>query len=74
MAEANRVVLTVRMRPEYKDVFSQAAENSGLEPGTAARQVLELMAGRLREDGDFLQALLEMKAAWRAGSPKDATA
>lgn len=68
MAEANRVVLTVRMRPEHKDVFSQAAENSGLEPGTAARQVLELMAGRLKEDGDFLQALLEMKAAWRANS------
>lgn len=68
MAEANRVVLTVRMRPEYKDVFSQAAENSGLEPGTAARQVLELMAGRLKEDGDFLKALIEMKEAWRANS------
>ena len=68
MAEANRVVLTVRMRPDAKDVFAQAAENSGLEPGTAARQVLELFAGRLKTDGDFLQALLEMKAAWRTSN------
>jgi hypothetical protein len=65
MADTNRVALTVRMRPDHKIVFSQAAENAGLEPGTAARQVLELIAGRLKEDGDFLQALLEMKAAWR---------
>lgn len=64
MAEANRVVLTVRMRPDLKEVFAQAAENSGLEPGTAARQLLELVAGRLKDDGDFLQALLEVKAAW----------
>ena len=64
MAEANRVVLTVRMRPEHKNTFAAAAENSGLEPGTAARQVLELFAGRLKQDGDFLQALLEMKQAW----------
>lgn len=65
MADPNRVALTVRMRPDDKAVFVQAAGKSGLEPGIAARTLLEMMAKRLREDDDFLEALLEVKQAWR---------
>lgn len=65
MTDTNRVALTVRMRPDDKAVFVQAAGKSGLEPGIAARTLLELMAKRLREDDDFLEALLEIKQAWK---------
>jgi hypothetical protein len=65
MSEENRVALTVRMKPSDKQVFVAAAAKMGLEPGTAARTLLEMMASRLRENDDFLEVLMEAKTAWR---------
>lgn len=65
MSDPNRVPLTVRLRPDDKTLFVEAAEKCGLEPGIAARQVLELMVKRLRDDDDFLEALLDMRSALR---------
>lgn len=63
MSEANRVPFTVRLRPDDKAIFAEVVEASGLEAGIAARQVLELMIKRLREEGDYLKALTEMRDA-----------
>ena len=59
----NREPLTVRLDPESKRLFSAEAEKCGLEPGVAARQILELYVQRLRSGGDYIQALAEIAAA-----------
>lgn len=43
IADSNRIARTARMRPDDKAVFVQAAGKSGLEPGIAARTLLEMM-------------------------------
>ncbi len=58
-----RVPFTVRLRADDKNVLTEAAEQSGLEAATAARQVLELMIRRLRAEGDYLTALRDMRDA-----------
>lgn len=58
-----RVPLTVRLKPEDRDLLVSAAEECGLEGGTAARQVVEAVIKRLRTDGDFLTALLTVRSA-----------
>ena len=50
MAELNRQPITVRLKPEDKEFFVQVTEESGLEPGIAARTILELMIKHLRDD------------------------
>jgi len=65
MSDANRVPLTIRLKPEDKEIFVGAAEEAGVEPGIAARQVLELVIKRLREENDFLNALIDVKQAMR---------
>ena len=65
MSEPTRVPLTVRLRPDDKDFFTEAAEQSGLEPSIAARQVLEIVINRLRTGGDFVDAVHAMKNALR---------
>ena len=45
---ANSATLTVRLDPDTKRLFSEQAEKCGLEPGVAARQILELYVQRLR--------------------------
>lgn len=65
MTKANREPLTVRLDPESKRLFSEGAEKCGLEPGVAARQILELYVQRLRESGDYIQTLADFSAALR---------
>ncbi|MGA1341832.1 MAG: hypothetical protein ACO33A_02115 [Hyphomonas sp.] len=60
----NRVPLTVRLDPDDKDFFAQHAERCGIEPSVAARQILELYVQRLRDGGDWIDALHELKSAW----------
>lgn len=62
---ANRQPITVRLDPESKRLFSEQAERCGLEPGVAARQILELYVQRLREGGDYIQTLADFSAALR---------
>lgn len=61
---ANKVPITVRLAPDDKDFFTEHAERCGIEPGVAARQILELYVQRLREGGDWIDALHELKSAW----------
>lgn len=63
---ANRQPLTVRLDPDSKRLFSEEAERCGLEPGVAARQILELYVQRLRESGDYIQTLADFSAALRS--------
>jgi hypothetical protein len=58
-----RVPLTVRLKPEDRDLFVQVAEECGLEGGTAARQLVELMIKRLRKEPNYLAALLTVQSA-----------
>lgn len=62
----NREPLTVRLDPESKRLFSEEATKCGLEPGVAARQILELYVQRLREGGDYIQTLADFSAALRS--------
>lgn len=62
---ANRQPLTVRLDPESKKLFSEEAEKCGLEPGVAARQILELYVQRLRESGDYIQTLADFSHAMK---------
>jgi hypothetical protein len=59
----NRQPLTVRLDPESKKLFAEEAEKCGLEPGVAARQILELYVQRLRESGDYIQTLSDFSQA-----------
>lgn len=65
---ANRQPLTVRLDPESKKLFSEEAEKCGLEPGVAARQILELYVQRLRESGDYIQTLADFSHAMKPKS------
>jgi len=60
---ANRQPLTVRLDPDSKKLFAEEAEKCGLEPGVAARQILELYVQRLRESGDYIQTLSDFSQA-----------
>ena len=62
---ANRQPLTVRLDPESKKLFSEEAEKCGLEPGVAARQILDLYVQRLRESGDYIQTLADFSQAMK---------
>jgi hypothetical protein len=63
MADDTRVQLTVRLKREDHTIFVQAAEECGLEGGTAARQLVEMMIKRLRQDKNFLAALIRVQSA-----------
>jgi hypothetical protein len=65
---ANRQPLTVRLDPESKKLFSEEAEKCGLEPGVAARQILELYVQRLRDSGDYIQTLADFSHAMKPKS------
>jgi len=66
---ANKQPLTVRLDPDSKRLFSEEAERCGLEPGVAARQILELYVQRLRESGDYIQTLADFSSALKAQRP-----
>ena len=66
---ANRQPLTVRLDPDSKRLFAEEAERCGLEPGVAARQILELYVQRLREGGDYIQTLADFSAALKSRNP-----
>lgn len=61
MAEPNRVPLTVRLRPDDKDVLVSAAEQASLEVGIAARMVLDIVVRRLRSGDSFLKVLGDLE-------------
>lgn len=63
---ANREPLTVRLDPESKRLFSEEAVKCGLEPGVAARQILELYVQRLREGGDYIEVLADFSQALKS--------
>lgn len=59
-----RQPISVRLRPEDKAVFADGAEACGLEPGTAARQIIELVVRWMRQTGgDYVDALQLVKSA-----------
>lgn len=64
-SDAQRVQLSVRLKSEDKDFFAAEAEACGLEPSIAARQIIELVIRRMREGGDFVDALHLLKTAMK---------
>ena len=66
MADQIRQPITVRLKPEDKEIFARAAEECGLEPGTAARQLIELVIQRMKAQGDYVDALQIVKNALKA--------
>lgn len=63
MAEANRVPITIRLRPDDKEAFVAASDASGIEAGIAARTILELVIKRIRTGQTFFQAVGELERA-----------
>lgn len=63
--KAGRAALTLRLDQEDKVFFSEQAEQCGLEPSVAIRQIIELYCQRMRAGGDFIDALHELKSAWK---------
>ena len=63
--ESRRVQFSVRLKPSDKEAFNAAAERCGLDPSAAARALLELVVQRVESGGDMLDALHEIKTAWR---------
>ncbi|MEZ5958524.1 MAG: hypothetical protein R3C27_15080 [Hyphomonadaceae bacterium] len=61
-----RSPITVRLKEEDKALFAKYAEECGLEPGTAARQLIELVIQRMRVQGDYVDALHVVKTALKA--------
>jgi hypothetical protein len=61
-----RVPITVRLKEEDKALFAKGAEECGLEPGTAARQLIELVIQRMKTRGDYVDALQIVKNALKA--------
>ena len=66
----NRVVITVRVRPELKAVLERAVGEAGMEVGTATRQLVELFALRLQTGTDYLDAIGLVKNALRTNDPR----
>jgi len=46
-----------------RSVPNNWSKKCGLEPGVAARQILELYVQRLRESGDYIQTLSDFSQA-----------
>jgi hypothetical protein len=64
-SDARRVQFSIRLRPEDKAAFSEAAERCGIDPSVAARQLIELVVQRLQSGGDLFDAIHELKSTWR---------
>lgn len=61
-----RVPLTVRISPADKAFFTEATAAAGLEAGTAARQIIELVTRYMRATGaDYIEALTTLNAAFK---------
>jgi hypothetical protein len=63
VAEPNRVPLTIRLRPDDKEVFVAAAERAGIEAGIAARTIMEMVIRRMKDGQTFFQAVGELERA-----------
>lgn len=57
-----RVPVTVRIMPEDKALLTSISVDAGLEPGTAARQIIELALRRVRAGADLIDVLAYLKA------------
>ena len=64
-ADTGRIQMTVRLKTDDKEFFAANTEVCGVEASVAARQILELVIQRMRAGGDFVDALHELKTAWR---------
>lgn len=67
-SEANRVVLSIRLRPEDKKTFADETANCGLEASVAARQLLELIVKNMRAGNDYVEILHTVTRALNAGT------
>lgn len=63
MPEPNREPLTIRLRPDDKATFVAAAARSGIEPGIAARTIMEMVIRRMKDGQTFFQAVGELERA-----------
>lgn len=70
-ATERKVQFSIRMEPEQKKRFSDAAASSGMDPSFAARQLLEMVVERVDQGGDMLDALYEIRQALRERAGKD---
>lgn len=59
-----RVQFSFRLGARTKERFSRAAEQAGVDPSAAARQLIELVVQRLEVGGDLIDALHELKTRW----------
>jgi hypothetical protein len=57
----SRPQITIR---RAKERFSRAAEQAGVDPSAAARQLIELVVQRIDSGGDLMDALHELKTTW----------
>jgi hypothetical protein len=62
--QGQRVQIGVRVSATDRDYFAGRAQQAGLEPSVAVRQILELVNQRMRAGCDFIDALHELKTAW----------
>lgn len=63
-SETRRTQFSFRLGAREKRRFSDAAEQCGMDPSSAARALVELVVQRLDAGGDFLDAIHELKSAW----------
>lgn len=70
-AQTKRVQMSIRLQPEQKERFAEAAESCGMDPSVAARQLLELVIERVEHGGDMLDALYEIRKALREANKSD---
>ena len=59
-----RVQFSFRLGAREKERFSRAAEQCGVDPSAAARQLIELVVQRLDAGGDLIDAMHELKTTW----------
>lgn len=57
--------MNFRVRIDLKNALDEAAARCGIDSSTACRIFVELALQRISGGGDLLDALQEMKAAWR---------
>jgi O-glycosyl hydrolase len=60
---SRREQLSVRVDPDDKRVWTAACEADGIDASTAARQVIELIAQRMRDGEGYIELLLRVKTA-----------
>ena len=60
---SGRAAMTVRLDPESKKLLEAQAEEVGLDPGAAARMILETYIQKLRTGVDYVEAMAAFRTA-----------